>query len=61
MLDAPYMADMGPAIGGDVAAEHVRHLQRRTHGGLGQPEGAIFSKASRSNGLIVRQMVLVAT
>lgn len=54
-LDAPEMAVMGLPILFAVAAEDIRHLQSRRHGGTGQPGGAT-SMFSRSSGLVVRRM-----
>ena len=54
-LDAPEMAVMGLPIRLAMAAEDVRHLQSRRHGGTGQP-GGTTSMFSRSSGLVVRRM-----
>lgn len=54
-LDASEMADMSAPIRIAMAAEDIRHLQSRRHGGTGQP-GGTTSMFSRSSGLVVRRI-----
>src|SRR3954452_182416 len=54
-LDAPKMAVMGTPIRLAMAAEDIRHLQSRRHGGTGQ-SGGTTSMFSRSSGLVVRRI-----
>ena len=58
-LDAAELPGAGLPKRFAVAAEHVRHLQNRSHG-TAQP-GGTTSRRSRSSGLGVLLMVLVAT
>ena len=54
-LDASEMAVMGLPIRLAMAAEDIRHLQSRRHGGPDQP-GGTTSMFSRSSGLVVRRI-----
>ena len=54
-LDTSEMADIDLSIRLAVAAEDIRHLQSRRHGGTGQP-GGTTSMFSRSSGLVVRRI-----
>ena len=58
-LDPAEMSAMAATERSAVAAEDIRHLQRRTH----RPAqgGGVTSRRSRSSGLGVPRMVLVAT
>jgi hypothetical protein len=58
-LDAPDMTGMRLSKRLAMAAEDIRHLQSRSHG-TAQP-GGTTSKRSRSSGLGVLLIVLVAT
>lgn len=58
-LDAAEMAVMGNTIGMTMAAKNIRHLQSGVH--RYAQAGGTTSSLSRSNGLCVLAIVLVAT
>jgi hypothetical protein len=60
-LDAPEMTGMRLSKRFAMAAEDIRYLQSRSHGTRSYQPGGTTSKRSRSSGLGVLLIVLVAT
>lgn len=55
-FDAPETAVMGLSIRLAMAAEDIRHLQSRRHGGGPDQPGGTTSTFSQSSGLVVRRI-----